>query len=190
MKKSPKWMGNDNSNAQNGPSSLQRKHSKVLDLSQLFMDWAEQEISGLVRMLVITGTSSQPFLRSIKRKGSQIDCLHATYNTIGKKESPLNSFRHSVFLVSYSKAQHHRGYTHCGIFLFSSENQLQRVHYWQPGLETKPSLHHHDVSLGIWRGNWWAKPANLLFSKKMPAEPPSLYLNNGPGAAVSLWNTF
>lgn len=77
---------------------------------------------------------------------------------------------------SHSKTQHHREHIHYGTFLFLVKNSYTvSTAGSQAYLEPKPSFHCYKIFPRIWKANL-PEPANLVFSKKMPAEPESLYL--------------
>lgn len=162
-------LGNAES-AQNGPSGLRRKHSEVLNLSQLPVDWAEQRLD-LVRMLVITGMSSQAFLEPIKREGSYTKYLPVTH-TVGSKETPLNSSK--LCIPGFHTARHstteHKNAPFCVCVHVSQWKTATPVSqaYLEPILSLLKFPQEPNSSQSYL--------ANLIFSDRMPAEPGSPYL--------------
>lgn len=136
--------------------------------------WAEHRMTGLVGMHNITGSSSQLFLRSIKREGGWTNHLHAAW------APNLSTFPSTVFLVYIRKSTAiQRTYILWYIFisqwepgsLFLQWSQLHKPVPTAGSQDANPSPHYCSFPKNLNSSLPAEAAKDILKQRKMPAEP-------------------
>lgn len=145
-----------------------RQHGKSQSVTAV-LNWAEQQMTGLSRMSMVTGTFSQPFLRSIKRKG-WIDSLCAAYASsllccfCLKCSIPCFHIKKSIVTGEICTTVCIYFMMENRVSVFTVITAIQSVHWWLPGLfrhyPFTPLLHGFPTNL---KSSLSAEKVNVIF---------------------------